>query len=395
MISYVNQRLNHDPRIQEIFKNHGYDFQNLDQSRLQFDPGTSSVYNRCGLNTLPLQNGIKHLSGFSMPAYDERFSQSWSEITDQRCHELRKNHFHKPWMIAWSGGIDSTTIVTSILKNLPSADLHNITIACDRFSVWENPKFFRDFVQPNFQILNSKSLLDIRTLEKFTVIDGEPADQLFAGGISLPMMLSHGLDFLEKDIVKDADLLIDYIAQTARKSNGELPGKTFAQWYYTSLIENIRSVDIPVNTFHDFMWWSYFNFSWTSVKMRGLEVGDFSKISNAQIYMDNFVHWFDSDAYQLWAMTNNIRDQKYGSTIGHHKIAAKRYIFEFDKNHYNLKYKTKLFSGNYKWLQPNTWYCMTDDFTLLNLDDHWPIIRDLLPGHLCPTYKHNTSIVTP
>ena len=382
MICYVNQRYNQHPRLHKLFKDLGHDFQNLYQGMFKFNPGLSGVYNRYGRDTLPFKNGLKHLPGFAMPAYDPTFNQSWSEITDQRCHELRQRRFDKKWVIAWSGGIDSTTIITSIIKNLPAADFHNIIIACNKFSVWENPKFFQDFIYPNFQTMDSMNLLDIGILEEHIVIDGEPADQLFAGGISLAMMLSHGLEFLEKDIVKDANLMIEYIARTTRKSGSEVLGDDFAQWYYTSLMENIRSVDIPVNTFHDLMWWSYFNFNWSSAKMRELE--NYLNIPDAKIYLDNFVHWFDSDSYQLWAMTNNTQNRKYGSNVGHYKLAAKQYIFDLDKNPYFLKYKTKLFSNNYKWPRPGkVWYCMTDDFKLLNIDDHWPIIRDLLPDHLC------------
>jgi hypothetical protein len=382
MICYVNQRFNQHPRLHKLFKDLGHDFQNLSQGLFRFNPGLSGVYNRHGRDTLPFKNGLKHLPGFAMPAYDATFNQSWSEITNQRCHELRQRRFDKKWVIAWSGGIDSTTIITSIIKNLPAADFHNIIIACNKFSVWENPKFFQDFIHPNFQTMDSMNLLDIGILEEHIVIDGEPADQLFAGGISLAMMLSHGLEFLEKDIVKDADLIIKYIAYTPMKSGGEVPGEDFAQWYYTAIMDNIRSVDIPLNTFHDLMWWIYFNFSWSSAKLRELE--SYRDISNAVLYLENFVHWFDADSYQLWAMTNNIRGQKYGSNVGHYKLAAKQYIFDLDKNAYFLKYKTKLFSGNYKWYRPGKfWYCMTDDFRLLNLNDHWPIIRDLLPDHLC------------
>jgi hypothetical protein len=382
MILYVNQRLNQDPRIQKIFKGLGHDFQNLSEGLFRLTPGISGVYNRCGRDTLPFKNGLKHLPGFAIPAYDAAFNQSWQEITDKRCYELRQRRFNKKWVIAWSGGIDSTTIISSIIKNLPTADFDNIIIACNKFSVWENPRFFQDFIHPNFQTIDSMRLLDLDILDEHIVIDGEPADQLFAGGTSLPIMLSHGLDFLEKDIIKDADLLIDYIANTSMKVGFDAPGKDFAQRYFTMLMDNIRSVDIPVNTFHDCMWWIYFNFSWTSVKMRELE--NYRDISNAALYLENFVHWFDADSYQLWSMINNTRNQKYGSSIGHYKLAAKQYIFDLDKNPYFLKYKTKLVSANYKWNRPGKiWYCMTDDFRLLNLNDHWPIIRDLLPDHLC------------
>lgn len=382
MILYINQRLNDDPRVITLLKNLGHDMQDLEQSRLRFDPGIPSIYSRAGNNTLPFCNGLAHRAGFAMPQYQDDFKNTWAEVTDQRCHDLRRDRFDKPWIIAWSGGIDSTTVVAAILKNLSPADLENITIACNKFSIWENPLFFQQFIRPNFRLVESKTLLNLDTVDNSIIIDGEPGDQLFAGGISLPMMLSRGLDFLEKDSMAEADLLIDYIAQTPRQPNSEPPGRVFAEWYYSVLLDNIKSVDVPVRTFHDFLWWSYFNFAWTSVKLRMLERGDFGSLTNAGTYLQNFVHWFDSDHYQLWAMTNNVRDQKYGVTIAHHKIAAKRYIFDLDHNDYNLKYQTKLFSGDITWMGPKIWYCITQDLSLLNLQDDWHTIQELLPQHL-------------
>lgn len=382
-ILYVDQRQNNDPRVQQLLKDHGLDLSKLEQGRMAFDPATPSLYSRHGKNTLPFENGFQNVPGFVMPNYDPHFDLTWNQIMDERCLSLRKNKFDKKWIIAWSGGIDSTGIVASIIKNLPKADFENIVIACNKFSVWENPKFFFEFIKPNFKIIESKKIIDLQTLKEGNyIVDGEPADQLFAGAISQTMIISKGPKYLEKDMIKDAGLLIEYIAKSSRKVGQEPPGFKFAEWYYNSLLNNIMSTDMPIKTFHDMLWWSYFNFSWVSVKLRMLSNGDYGSMNSAKSYFDQMIHWFDSDEYQLWAMNNNSYGMKYGSTIGEYKYQAKQYIFDVDKNPYYLKYKTKTFSGDYAWISNKKWYCITDDLSLLNLEDHWDTIKAHLPEHI-------------
>ena len=194
---------------------------------------------------------------------------------------------------------------------------------------------------------------------------------------------------LAQDIRKNADALINYIAQAkgdlircAATSPVRLPGKNFAKWFYDTLLENISSVQIPIETLHDFFWWSYFNTSWVCIKLRMLTTGEWGKINNAGIYLSKVINWFDNEAYQVWAMTNNVRGKKYGSTVGEYKLAAKQYIYELDKNSFNLKYKTKTHSSNHAWEHSTNWCCVLDDLTLLNYDQHKHQILDLLPYHL-------------
>jgi len=382
-ILYVDQRQNSDPRIQSLLKDHGLYLSELEKGRLRFDPGTPSLYNRHGKNNLPFENGFWSTPGFSMPRYDPSFDKSWAQVTDERCTWLRKNKFDKKWIIAWSGGIDSTNILAAIVKNLPRADFENIIVACNKSSVWENPRFFFDIIKPNFEVVESKKIIDLRTLNNENyIIDGEPADQLFAGAISQTMMIANGPTYLQKDMINDAGLLIEYIAKSPRKVGQEPPGFKFAEWYYNSLVNNVKSTDMPIKTFHDLLWWSYFNFSWVSVKLRMLANGDYGTLDHAKVYFDHMIHWFDSDDYQLWAMNNNFLGMKYGNTVGEYKYQAKQYILDVDKNPYYFKYKTKTYSDDYIWLSNKKWYCITEDLQLLNLEDHWDIIQDLLPGHI-------------
>lgn len=389
MILYIDQQQNHDPRIQRILQDHGCaEFLMQDIGLRRFNSSIPGLYNRHGKNTLPFKNGFQNKPGFAMPDYDPTFNKSWQQVMDERCAWLQKHRFDKRWVIGWSGGIDSTGILASIIKNMDRADFDNVIVACSKFSVWENPKFFFDFIEPNFQTIESKNLFNPEMLtEENYILDGEPADQLFAGMGAQSMMLIHDVSYLEKDAMTDSGPIIDYIAKTPGVKGSAPPGLVFAEWLYASLIENVKSTNIPIHTYHDLLWWYFFNFNWTAVKLRALSHNQYATLENAGIYFDRFIHWFDSDDYQSWAMHNNLLGAKYGSNVGQYKYQAKKYIFDLDKNSYYFKYKTKTFSGDAILRhQRKKWYCITDDLSLLNLEDHWHIIEKLLPEHI---YRNN------
>ena len=45
---------------------------------------------RAGINNLPFTNKFINMIGATMPAYDPKFTASWSEVTDQRAIEIEK-----------------------------------------------------------------------------------------------------------------------------------------------------------------------------------------------------------------------------------------------------------------------------------------------------------------
>ena len=382
MILYLNQRYLTDPKIQNLLHGHDLDISNIEIGRSRWDPGTPSLYTRKGQDNLFFSSNLKTVPGFSMPDYDPVFSKSWTEVMDERCSSLYKFKYDKSWVIAWSGGIDSTGIMVSIIRNIPRTDWHNITVACNQFSVWENPKFFLEYIQPYFKIIDSaETIFSAATDDSVYVINGEPADQLFSGAISQAMMSKYGRNYLEKNPITDAGLMIDYMANSNGRNQGTPPDWQFAEWYYECLITNVQSQDVPINTFHDLLWWSYFNFSWISVKIRGVAYGDWGDSPSISPYLQRCIHWFDTDDFQQWAMHNNDLE-KYGESVGDYKKAAKKYIFDLDHNKYYFKYKTKTHSGTHIMRTQNPWCCISDDLNVLRLDRDWDTISQWLPHHI-------------
>lgn len=373
-IIYLNQTLLNHPEIQKILRDYDHDWDCLQMHR-RFDPGTQSLYPRVGINNMPFRNDIVDIAGWGVPKFDEKFDGTFETVTDARCQELYQTKFDKPWTIYWSGGIDSTVIMVSVLKNITPADRKNIRVACNRGSIVEYPWFYFNYIKPNFRVIDSSLSVDSMDTSCYS-INGEPADQLFAGSISQNMLLSDNQS-MTRSIADEPDPLISYISKVTDSK--------FAHWYYDHVLENIKSVSIPIHTYHDFFWWTFFNHSWVATKMRVLKLSAWGKLPSAQPCLESFINWFDTEQYQSWSMVSNTRDQKYGHHVGAYKQSAKDYIFSFNKDAYYHRFKTKTSSGSH-YTDYQTWFCMLDDFRLLSLDKNLPEILDLLPAHI----NHNS-----
>jgi len=335
-------------------------------------PAHQVLYSRIGTNFLPFQTPY-HIQDISAPKLDTAFSLTFAQTTDQRYHDLKRKQGNKSWIVMWSGGLDSTVILTSILKNSSQADRQNITVACNRISIYENPLFYYQHIKPNFSVIDSTHLIiDQEKLINYCLINGDPADALYAGASSQGMLLDSPDDF-NRNLRTDPDRLIKFISQ---KTN-----YNFADWFYQSVLTNINSVDVPVITYHDFFWWIQFNLTWVSDKFRCIQQGLIDKDSYGS-YIDNFVNWFNSNEYQQWSMNNNHAGIKYGSHLRDYKLANKNYIYDFDKDLYYRTFKVKSVSLSLRQKNlKNAWNCILDDFSTLSIDEDLDQILELLPAH--------------
>ena len=375
-IIYVNNKQLTDPRVRPILDaNSQHNWMAYNQINTAFHSGMNTCYNRIGDNCMPFKDDIVDLLDFRAPAYDPGFQTSFEEITDARCHELRQEFGDREWLIMWSGGVDSTTVVTSILKNSTAAERANIYIALNKISVYENPRFFYDFIKPNFKIFNSSNLDWGDLLETYCIIDGEAGDQLHNGGSYQKMLYDHP-EYFDRNCHNDPDGLINYLSFFADRKFGE--------WYYEKHMANIKSQNCPVETYHDFGWWHQFNYCWLTIKLRTKSLMKDSSPDIMKKHLANHVQWFSTKNYQRWAMVNNQPGIKYGKTLGDHKLEMKRYIYSLDRNEFYLKFKDKTPSVGRKLVGDLSWFCMLDDYSHLSLDTDLDQILELLPDHIIP-----------
>lgn len=304
--------------------------------------GTNDLRARLGEFNTPWKAKSNPL--YKPPAF-AHINDSLADIMNERALEIFENskRLNKKIAIMWSGGIDSTAVLVSFLKNLNSADLSNICIICNTVSIMENLEFYSKYISNRIECLHY-SMIDVNNdfLNKYILIHGDPGDCLF--GPSTPLYSyfiqnNQHLDPFKNHLDKMAELLDPGPAHSI-----SVPG--FGKWYVDKITNNLvgLGLDDQVTTIADWWWWTYYNFKWEFSCQRPLF---FSRRNlKGPIEEKNLIDYsqnvyFGSDKFQQWSFTNLKR--LIGRNVpATHKEDAKKYIFEFDGNEYYTAHKHKL-----------------------------------------------------
>ena len=347
-----------------------YDHESMRQSMLA--TLRQNFYCRKGANSLPFIYDEKFFNT-AMPDIDCNYNKSFGEITDQRCLELINTHADRPWLVCWSGGIDSTAVLVSILKNLSPQQRKQVTVSCNKISVYENPIFYHNHVLPNFNVIDSTRQEFGDLLNTHYILDGDPADMLQGSGLALNAK-NWGLNLNES--WKKSGPLIDYLSTIIDRSS--------AQWMYNAMSNNLDSLEgdsLNLKSYADWFWWINFNWKWSCNRLHEMQR---QPIPNVKPYLDAAIHWYESWDYQQWSMVEGRYSLvKDNVSLGSYKKCSKQYIYEYDKNVYDLQFKTKTDSDS-RGPRPKgvSWFCVLDDYRTLTLDRDLDLILELLPTHI-------------
>ena len=335
-IAYINQFLLEYPKLLPVLTDIHPKLPILVHGRNEFENGSANTWhNRVGKDTMFCKTPgtielNKRITDYSQPC-----TQTFEQVSDQRCMDLRASHWHKPWVIQWSGGIDSTVIMASILRNIAPSDFKNIRVWCNNGSIYENPKFFLDHIKPNFEIISDHETMTL-CRDEF-VFAGESGYVL---GIEKHKIHTErsGFDQSGKDLLwaNNRDHLVAYCDTIGWPSTTK---HEFSNWLYNAMEENIHSTGLPINTISEWWWWLVFNLSWTASLM--CHADQFCAPKDHSKFLKNFVPWFHNDLYQQWDIHNLHKIAKM-----QHKSLGKQYIHTVFKDQCYLNFKTKVISGS-------------------------------------------------
>jgi hypothetical protein len=350
----------------------------------------SRFVSRHGKWSLPWQQTI--IPGFEMPAYDPTFKKTFDEITDARALVIKKRiALGEQFAVMYSGGIDSTVVLSSLIKNLTSEELKSITVCASSESVIENPTFWKNFIHNKFKLIDSKTVkYDDLIEQNLTPITADEGDCIFGTlmGLTLYNNFDYYIDSLSpntKSRLKNLkykissddvhysiyeDLIIKHLSVNHNPKFGKL--------LYEKYDWNIKTSSVPVHSLHDFFWWLIFNVKYLNCSVRGALY--FNDRIDCKTAIYRIFNWFNGTEYQLWSMTNNNNGQKIHKTLSTYKVAARSYIYSLDKNEYYRDFKLKLESlftiVNKQDVarlpienRPAARIFMTDNFNMLNIDD--------------------------
>lgn len=321
------------------------------------------------------------LDHFFIPESDILADYTFEEITDRRVLDLKKKIelTDQNVVVYYSGGIDSTVVMCALLKNLDQQYLNKISIAMSSDSILENPYFYKNFIESKFKIVDSNRHLysDFLFDGRQICVTADLGDFIYGTELGIKFYLQmpdiaeqlkikNNKDYSELfNLVHDSnthysnyrDLLIFYFDRCLQKGIRKLENTpyiskklcafkesdySFGELFYEKINFNINSVDNKIQSLHDFFWWTMFNLRYIWGAMRPLV--SYASLDNIQHHFnDNLINWYGSADYQIWSMNNNNNGQKMsGSAIHTYKQASKRYIYDFDKNHFYLNNKLKM-----------------------------------------------------
>lgn len=192
-------------------------------------------------------------SSISLPEYSLNFNHKNIDL-DTACLNRSKELIavNKKIYVLWSGGIDSTLVVASLLEaEIPKDQIY---IVCNVDSQKENYNFFLKIL-PKVNLLSTERLMQILKYETLDgiVLSAEHGDLCYGYDFSSEMLQIFGSEYLT--LAATRENIVKYF--TAKKLTEES-----ANCWFDIIIESSKSSPRPIDTTYDFSWWAGFNWRW-------------------------------------------------------------------------------------------------------------------------------------
>ena len=281
-----------------------------------------SVVDRTDTITIPLK--VKVLDFMKMPEF-EKFDKTFEQVCDERAKYLLQFAESKNRKIAvmYSGGIDSTLILCSFIKNAKKEQLKNILVLLSDESIRENVNFYHDHIIKNFECVSSYKFPYYLGHDDYLFTSGENADQLFGSQVNGVMAKKIPFSSLFDSFDKMEGYVIDFFNERLSPSGKE----KYSEGMLSLCKKIVDGAPIELNNVYRFFWWINFTTKWQSVYTRILP----HTIKKDTLKLEeNYTTFFHPKEFQLWALNNVDVFSSDVDTCG--KKVSKEYIFDVNKD---------------------------------------------------------------
>ncbi|MGI9502573.1 MAG: hypothetical protein ACR2RE_05915 [Geminicoccaceae bacterium] len=240
------------------------------------------------------------------------FDVNLAELNDRRARAIieRAERDGASLALAWSGGIDSTGACAALLKALTGREAE-LRIVHSKQSVVEYPRFYDEFIKGKLPRTNINSIQDAYARRRM-LVTGEHGDQLF--GSAKAMELSFD----------DLKATWEDVFPSILRQKLALPERADALIRY--LEPQIKKAPFRLENLFDLLWWINFSMKWQAVSQRiPASIGDVDDFQGA---MARTEHFFRTDDFQRWSMTNPDQRIRFGNWASY-KWPLKDYIKAF------------------------------------------------------------------
>jgi hypothetical protein len=294
----------------------GFDLKLIDDNELLFLKNTAHQFSQID-RTLSFNIGPNATPLTKLPTGVEK--RSLEEICNEAARDLIS--LNDNLSVYWSGGIDSTLVLISLLKN--NIDINKLTVVLSSFSIAEYPDFYNEFIRDKLKVRKVGASIFSHMNPEEIIVTGEHGDQIF-GSDNI---------FLYEDLNRFKDVYTDswedgIILRTGVKKSVE---------YIEPLI---RNAPFKIKNAFDLYWWYNITCKWQHVQLR---MSSHYTKEQMPLYFKNVKHFYNTDAFQRWSLNeDNHRNLKCRDTITSYKFEAKRIIREFTKDTAYEQNKLKL-----------------------------------------------------
>jgi hypothetical protein len=261
---------------------------------------------------------------------ETRFDIVLDQIAEKFCLQIKQTQ-RTPY-IMWSGGIDSTAILVSLLKIANKELLEQLVIVRNQASIDENPYFYNQYIKNKLTTVDTDQFkITSKNYNKILLVNGDCAEMIFGSTHPETLARQGQLDIIHEPFHND----------TLLRRSLKTTNPAALNFSLDLIKESVKYSPVPIETIYDFLWWHYFNFKIIDSLVRPMIhlAEELTAEQTADFWTNTFQRFYMYPEMQIWSMlTNNTRRENMH--IGY-KHDAKKYIYEFDHNdfYYNNKQK--------------------------------------------------------
>ncbi|HTR18615.1 MAG TPA: hypothetical protein VMH91_01380 [Candidatus Paceibacterota bacterium] len=281
-------------------------------------------------------------------------TKTFEELCNDRARELlaHADKLGVPLYTFWSGGIDSTLVLVSFLKNATPEQKKNITVLMSEESIAEYPTFYKEYIHGKLQT-ESSGHFPLLLGGEHVIVNGEHNDQLFGSDIVAKFIAMLGTTPLHQPYSRD----------TIFSFYNSLVHDDEVTNFYMDMFERVKdAAPVPVETNYLFFWWINFALKWQTVSMRTLTF--VSKYMAPRITpeyaVSKYLPFYRTDEFQLWSMNN--LDKKIRNEWRTYKWPCKDVIYDFTKDAEYRDNKLKRGSLHFLVVQQKVWPFIDEQF---------------------------------
>jgi hypothetical protein len=291
-----------------------------------------SFIDRTGNIKMPIRTSIP--SQLEMPVYDPNFSMTYEECCQQQAHTIlqKQQELDVPIRLLYSGGIDSSLILASFIKEIGLAECEKrIQLVMSMDSIEENPWMWEKIIRrSNFKFLAGEKHSGDWGTDRI-LVGGEFNDQLMGSDIYRDLVRWRS-NILDQPWTQT--LMVEYnLRRGLTQANAEMWADIFSN--------HLRQAPCPVDTVADWWWWINFSCKWSSVYFRILIYArEYTNID--QSYLENYYcQFYGSSEFQKWSMVD--RTHKHKGSFINYKWHARDLVADFLQGE---EYKSKIKRGS-------------------------------------------------